>query len=35
MSALKGQVALVAGRSWGIGQAIVSELARRGAAVAV
>src|SRR5215472_4787778 len=35
MSRLEGQVALVTGSSRGIGEAIVSELARRGAAVAV
>jgi 3-oxoacyl-[acyl-carrier protein] reductase len=32
---LEGQVALVTGSSRGIGEAIVTELARRGAAVAV
>jgi 3-oxoacyl-[acyl-carrier protein] reductase len=35
MSRLEGQVALVTGSSRGIGEAVVSELARRGAAVAV
>jgi 3-oxoacyl-[acyl-carrier protein] reductase len=35
MSTLDGQVALVTGSSRGIGEAIVTELARRGAAVAV
>ena len=35
MSRLEGQVALVTGSSRGIGEAIVSELARRGASVAV
>ena len=35
MSTLEGQVALVTGSSRGIGEAIVTELARRGAAVAV
>src|SRR5215475_339006 len=35
MSTLEGQVALVTGSSRGIGEAVVSELARRGAAVAV
>jgi len=35
MSRLEGQAALVTGSSRGIGEAIVSELARRGAAVAV
>src|SRR5262244_1406676 len=35
MSRLEGQVALVTGSSRGIGEAIVSELARQGAAVAV
>ena len=35
MSTLEGQVALVTGSSRGIGAAIVTELARRGAAVAV
>jgi 3-oxoacyl-[acyl-carrier protein] reductase len=35
MSTLRGQVALVTGSSRGIGEAIVTALARRGAAVAV
>jgi len=35
MSTLEGQVALVTGSSRGIGAAVVAELARRGAAVAV